>query len=130
VAGLLAILVAAPAAAEVDVVAALGGRWEGKTEVQSPRYRPERVLVLRNLRLDSTQGDVAKWLADGLYGTPELQGRVAVTVTVVGGQNVFVEFMTPESLHVELKLLKPTLLEGTHKSGSGLSRRLRLDRSP
>lgn len=132
VAGVLA-LAAGPAAAQVDVVAALGGRWEGKTDIRSPRYLPQRVFIMRNIRTVSTEGDVAKWAADGIYGlpdSPQQQGRVAVSITVVGGSTVFVEFLTPESLHVQLKLVKPNLLEGSHRSGGGTTGTLRLERSP
>jgi len=131
VAGLLA-LAPGSAAAQVDVVAALGGRWEGATDIRSPRYLPQRVFIMRNIRPVSTEGDVAKWAADGIYGlpgSPQQQGRVAVSITVVGGTRVFVEFLTPDSLHVQLRLLKPDVLEGTHRAGGGTTGTLRLTRA-
>jgi hypothetical protein len=47
------VLGAGPAWAQVDVPVAVGGRWEGTTEVMSPRFPPTRVLVIRNLRPDT-----------------------------------------------------------------------------
>ncbi len=123
------ILLAAPAGAEVDVAAILTGRWEGTTEVPSPRHMPSRVLTLRNVRQDASSAPgVAKWKADGTYGvTADKVARVAVDVTVVD-PTVTVEFITPEALHVTLKLVKPTVLEGTHVTSGGRALRMHLER--
>jgi hypothetical protein len=82
------------------VPAAVGGRWEGTTEVMRPRCPPTRVLVIRNLRADTAGPDAAKWKGEGLYGaTADKMGRVDLTVTAAG-LTVTVEFVTSEALHV------------------------------
>jgi hypothetical protein len=54
-------------------------------------------------------------------------GRVDLTVTAAGS-TVTVEFVTPEALHVTLKLVKANVLEGTHVTTGGQPRRMRLER--
>jgi hypothetical protein len=126
--GALLVLGAGPAWAQVDVPAAVGGRWEGRTEVMSPRFPPTRVLVIRNLRPDTAGPDAAKWKGEGLYGaTADNMGRVDLTVTAAGS-TVTVEFVTPEALHVTLKLVKANVLEGTHVTTGGQPRRMHLER--
>jgi hypothetical protein len=126
--GALLVLGAGPAWTQVDVPAAVGGRWEGTTEVMSPRFPPTRVLVIRNLRLDTAGPDAAKWKGEGLYGaTADKMGRVELTVTAAGS-TVTVEFVTPEALHVTLKLVKSNVLEGTHVTTGGQPRRMHLER--
>ena len=113
----------------MDAAAALNGRWNGQTEVTSPRFPPTRFLVITNARQESTADGVAKWKADGRWGvTADKLGRVDVTITVVD-PTVTVEFLTQESLHVTLKLLKPNVLEGTHVTSGGRAHRLHLERS-
>jgi hypothetical protein len=116
-------------AADLDVPAALKGQWAGTTEVQSPRYVPSRVLALTNVRPEpSTAAGVSKWKADGTYGvTADKVARVAVDITVVD-TTVTVEFVTPEALHVTLKLVKPNVLEGTHVTSGGRANRMHLER--
>ena len=116
-----------PAAAEVDVAAALVGRWEGQVAIKGSQYPPARVLIIKNLRQESTGAGVAKWKADGSYGvTADKLGRVDLTITVVD-LTVTVEFTTPNSLHATLKLVKPKVLEGTIAVPGGQETRLRLD---
>jgi ABC-type phosphate/phosphonate transport system permease subunit len=62
--GALMLLSAGAAWAQVDVPAAVAGRREGMTEVMSPRFPPTRVLVVKNLRLDTAGADAAKWKGD------------------------------------------------------------------
>jgi hypothetical protein len=126
--GALMLLSAGAAWAQVDVPAAVAGRREGMTEVMSPRFPPTRVLVVKNLRRDTAGADAAKWKGDGLYGaTADKMGRVDLTVTAAGS-TVTVEFVTPEALHVTLKLVKANVLEGTHVTTGGQPRRMRLER--
>ena len=128
-AGCLSPVLIEPAGAEVDAAAALNGRWNGQTEVTSPRFPPTRFLVITNARQESTADGIAKWKADGRWGvTADKLGRVDVTITVVD-PTVTVEFLTEESLHVTLKLLKPNVLEGTHVTSGGRAHRLHLERS-
>jgi hypothetical protein len=127
--GCLMPLCVRPAGAELDAAAALNGRWEGKTEVTSPRLPSTRFLVITNARQESTADGIVKWKADGRYGiTADKLGRVDVTITVVE-PTVTVEFLTPESLHVTLKLLKANVLEGTHVTSGGRAHRMHLERS-
>ena len=126
--GALLLLSTGPASAQVDVAATLGGRWEGTTEVMSPRFPSTRVLVIRNLRQEAAGADAVKWKADGTYGiTADRMARVDVAVTVAGS-TVTVEFVTPEALHVTLKLVKANVLEGTHVTTGGQARRMHLER--
>jgi hypothetical protein len=126
--GALLALGAGPVWAQVDVPAAVGGRWEGTTEVTSPRFPPTRVLVIRNLRPDTAGPDAAKWKGEGGYGaTADKMGPVDLTVTAAGS-TVTVEFVTPEALHVTLKLVKANMLEGTHVTTGGQARRMHLER--
>ncbi len=114
--------------AQADVPAAVTGRWEGTTEVMSPRFPSTRVLVIQNLRQESTGPDATKWKGDGRYGpTADKMGRVDLTVTAAGS-TVTVEFVTPEALHVTLKLVKANVLEGTHVTTGGQARRMHLER--
>lgn len=117
-----------PSDAEIDVAAALVGRWEGKTEVRSADLRPERILIIKSLRQDSARPDGSRWKADADYGlSAERSGRVDMTVTVVDPA-VTVEFVSGHALHVTLKLVKPNVLEGTHLAGGGHAFRMRLER--
>ena len=126
--GAVLVLSAGAASAQVDVPAAVAGRWEGTTEVMSPRFPPTRVLVIRNLRQDSAGAAATKWKGVGLYGaTADKMGRVDLTVTAAGS-TVTVEFVTPEALHVTLKLVKANVLEGTHVTTGGQPRRMHLER--
>jgi hypothetical protein len=126
--GVFLLLSAGAARAQVDAPAAVTGRWEGTTEVMSPRFPATRVLVIQNLRQESTGPDATKWKGDGRYGpTADKMGRVDVTVTAAGS-TVTVEFVTPEALHVTLKLVKANVLEGTHVTTGGQSRRMHLER--
>jgi hypothetical protein len=43
------------------VPAAVTGRWEGTTEVMSPRFPATRVLVIQNLRQETVGADATKW---------------------------------------------------------------------
>jgi hypothetical protein len=126
--GALLLMSAGVAWAQVDVPAAVAGRWEGTTEVMSPRFPATRVLVIQNLRQESAGADATKWKGDGRYGpTADKMGRVDLTVTVAGS-TVTVEFVTPEALHVVLKLVKANVLEGTHVTTGGQARRMHLER--
>jgi hypothetical protein len=127
--GCLLQLFVGPAVAEVDVAAALVGRWEGTAEVPSAQYLPTRVLLIKNARQDVTAPGVVKWKADGSYGvTADKLGRVDLTITVVEPA-VTVEFITPLALHVTLKLGKPNVLDGTISvSGGGRANRIHLER--
>jgi len=110
------ILLAVPAGAEVGVAAILTGRREGTTGAPSPRHMPSRVTILRTVRQDASRvPGVAKWNADGTCGvTTDKVARVAVD-----DPTVTVEFITPETPHVALKRVKPTVLEGTHVTTAG-----------
>lgn len=110
-----------PSDAEIDVAAALVGRWEGKTEVRSADLRPERILIIKSVRQDSARPDGSRCLS------AERSGRVDMTVTVVD-PTVTVEFVSGHALHVTLKLVKPNVLEGTHLAGGGHAFRMRLER--
>lgn len=126
--GCLLPLFVGPAAAEVDVAAALAGRWEGQVVIKGSQYPPARVLIIKNPRQESTGAGVAKWKADGSYGvTADKLGRVDLAITVVD-PTVTVEFTTQNSLHATLKLVKPNLLEGTIVVPGGQETRMRLER--
>lgn len=117
-----------PAAAEVDVAAALVGRWEGQVTIKGSQYPPARVLIIKNPRQESTAGGVAKWKADGSFGiTADKLGRIDLAITVVD-PTVTVEFATPNSLQATLKLMKPKVLEGTIVVPGGQETRMRLER--
>ena len=128
-AGCLLQLFVGPAVGEVDVAAALVGRWEGTAEVPSAQYLPSRVLLIKNARQDATAQGIAKWKADGSYGvTADKLSRIDLDITVVE-PTVTVEFTTPLALHGTLKLVKPNALEGTlTASGGGRAYRIRLER--
>jgi hypothetical protein len=128
-AGCLLQLFVGPAVGDVDVAAALVGRWEGTAEVPSAQYLPSRVLLIKNVRQDSTAQGIAKWKADGTYGvTADKLSRVDLAITVVE-PTVTVEFITPLALHGTLKLAKSNVLEGTLTlSGGGRAYRIHLER--
>jgi hypothetical protein len=126
--GVLILLPAGASWAQVDVPAAITGRWEGTTEVMSPRFPATRVLVIQNLRQETVGADATKWKGDGRYGaTADKMGRVDLTVTGAGS-TVTVEFVTPEALHVTLRLVKANVLEGSHVTTGGQARRMHLER--
>ena len=84
--------------------------------------------MLRSLRPDTAGPDAAKSKGEGLYGaTADKMGRVDLTVTAAGS-TVTVEFVTPEALHVTLKLVKAHVLEGTNVTTGGQARRMHLER--
>jgi len=62
-AGCLLQLFGGPAVGEVDVVAALAGRWEGTAEVPSAQYMPTRVLLVKNVRQGATAQGAASFQA-------------------------------------------------------------------
>jgi hypothetical protein len=128
-AGCLLQLFVGPAVGEVDVAAALAGRWEGTAEVPSAQYLPSRVLLIKNFVQDATAQGVVKWKADGSYGvTADKLSRIDLSITVVE-PTVTVEFITPLALHGTLKLVKANVLEGTlTASGGGRTYRIRLER--
>ena len=127
IAACLLAAVTAPSYAQdqIDVPAALAGRWEGRTDIRGSTYPPQRILIIKNVR---QAGTGTQWKADGLFGvTADRLGPVDVTITVVHS-SVTVEFLTPNSLHATLKLVKADILEGSNVVSGGVSARIRLDR--
>ena len=122
---LAALTVPSYAQVQIDVAAALAGQWEGRTDIRGSTVPPQRILIIRNVRQAETG---TQWKADGLFGvTADRLGRVDVTITVVDS-SMTVEFLTPNSLHASLKLVKADILEGSNAVGGGLTARIRLDR--
>ena len=107
---LLALLVGAPAEADLDLAKALVGRWEGEVQVLGvgTRENPQRTLIIGAV----TQQD-GKWSATGRWGiTGKGLARVLIEVDASGARPRL-RFVTDVNATVRVELLDDRHLVGT-----------------
>lgn len=93
-------------AAENDLANKLIGKWEG---VAATKNNPRRRLVVESVKRDGDQ-----WIGVGRFGSADRDVIPKVDIKITAsGNDVALEFLTPDSTPVQLKLLSDNEMAGS-----------------